>query len=104
MRIIRLFGIGLAILAPLTGLARAQDIHAGETIARQWCAHCHQTGPDPAIASDATPAFAAVARAKGMTETALAAFLSSSHGRMPDYALSRQEIRDVSAYIMSLKK
>jgi hypothetical protein len=33
----------------------------------------------------------------------LHAFLSTPHHRMPDYSLSRQEIADISAYILSLK-
>jgi hypothetical protein len=36
------------------------------------------------------------------TSTSLNAFLSTPHPSMPDYALSRQEIADVSAYILSL--
>jgi len=50
------------------------------------------------------PPFATVAASKGMTTTALAVFLSTPHGKMPDYSLSRQQIRDVSAYIMSIKR
>jgi hypothetical protein len=37
------------------------------------------------------------------TEAGLAAFLSTPHGKMPDYSLSRNEIRNVSAYILSLR-
>jgi hypothetical protein len=50
------------------------------------------------------PPFAVIANRKAMTQTALEAFLHVPHGRMPDFSLTRQEIRDVSAYIVSLKK
>jgi len=93
-----------AALLILTRGAHAQDIQAGEKIARTWCAGCHQVGRNPKAGSDAVPPFATVAASKGMTTTALAVFLSTPHGKMPDYSLSRQQIRDVSAYIMSIKR
>jgi len=34
----------------------------------------------------------------------LEVFLQTPHGRMPDLHLSRDEIDDVSAYILSLKR
>jgi hypothetical protein len=37
-------------------------------------------------------------------ETSLEIFLSTSHPRMANYALTRDEIRDVSAYILSLRR
>lgn len=84
--------------------AAAQDIEAGAKIAQTWCAGCHQIGPTPQRANDVVPPFAAVAASKGMTETSLTVFLMTPHTKMPDYSLSRQQIRDVSAYIMSLKR
>ncbi len=83
--------------------AAAQDIGEGERIARQWCGNCHQIERYPARTSDAIPSFSAIAQMPSTTQASLAAFLSSSHGRMPDYALTRSEIRDVSAYILSLR-
>ena len=94
----------LLLLLNVAGPAMAQDIDAGEKIARTWCAGCHQVGADPRSGNDVVPAFMAVAASKGMTTTALAVFLSTPHTKMPDYSLSRQQIRDVSAYIMSLKR
>ena len=37
------------------------------------------------------------------TRLSLTVFLSTPHHRMPDYSLTRQEIANVSAYILSLK-
>ncbi len=87
----------------MAGAAAAQDIGNGESISRQWCANCHQVDRSSPRGSDAVPSFPAIARMPSTTEMSLAAFLSSSHGRMPDYSLTRQEIRDVSAYIVSLR-
>ena len=90
--------------AGLGSQAAAQDIGHGEYIARTWCANCHAVGAQaPTSARDSVPAFIAVAKMKTTTASSLAAFLMTPHPNMPNFALSRQEIRDVSAYILSLK-
>jgi mono/diheme cytochrome c family protein len=84
--------------------AMAQDISAGGQVAQTWCKNCHDVSPGAKVMHDTgAPPFAVVANSKGMTRTALNAFLYTSHNRMPDYSLTRKEAADVSAYIMSLK-
>jgi len=81
------------------------DAATGATLARTWCSTCHVVGPGQADGtSTGAPPFAAIAHMKSTTPTALRVFLQTPHGRMPDLHLSRQEIADVSAYIMSLRK
>jgi mono/diheme cytochrome c family protein len=83
---------------------QAQDIMAGERIAKIWCSGCHQIdNRAPKAGSDAIPSFPSVAQMDSTTAMSLTAFLSTSHGRMPDYALTRIEIQNVSAYILSLR-
>lgn len=93
-------------LAASAGGAAAQNPAEGERIAKTWCAGCHRVDSEaPRVASsDAVPSFASIARMNSTTETSLEVFLSSPHARMPDYSLSREEISDVSAYILSLRK
>ena len=88
----------LAMVLP----AAAQDLDNGRQIARRWCSGCHEVGTAP-VHNDVSPAFWSIARMPGTTEMSLHAFLSTPHQRMPDYSLSRQEIADISAYIVSLK-
>ena len=86
-------------------IAVAQDVENGARIAHTWCTNCHVVDShDKGIKSDAAPPFTSVARQSGMTTTAIQVFLSTPHTKMPDFSLTRTEIRDVSAYIMSLKK
>lgn len=96
-----------AIALTLVGLAApafAQDPDAGRKMADTWCANCHVVGSAPqAKGTDAVPTFAAIAAMTSTTEMSLAAFLSTPHARMPNFTLSRQEIADVSAYILGLK-
>lgn len=79
------------------------DVQKGAQLARQWCAHCHVTGGNPAGAvPQGPPSFSAIARS-GMTPDQLRAFLSHPHGAMPDLALSRAEIDDLIGYIETLR-
>ena len=89
-------------IAGLTQSATAQDVEAGYLIARRWCSGCHEIGRAP-VQNDVSPPFVAIARMTSTTNISLNAFLSTSHNRMPDYSLTRREIADVSAYILSLK-
>ena len=84
--------------------AAAQNVETGHDIAAKWCVNCHVIdAKGPARRNDAVPSFLAIARMTSTTSLSLAAFLSTPHPRMPNYTLSRQEIRDVSAYILSLR-
>lgn len=86
--------------------AFAQDVGAGETIAKTWCAGCHEVSANGRRAgSDATPpSFVSVANMSSTTAMSLDVFLSTPHPQMPDYSLSRNDITNVSAYILSLRK
>ena len=93
-------------LAP--GLVLAQnydDVVEGGRIAHATCSNCHLVDTRSTLApSDGVPSFPWIAQQKGMTAAALAAFLSTSHPPMPDLVLTRDEIRQVSAYILSQRK
>jgi mono/diheme cytochrome c family protein len=84
--------------------AHAQDISAGQKIAGTWCSNCHNIAPKVAAAREGVPSFSSIAQMNSTTEASLAAFLTTPHGKMPNLSLSRAEIRDVSAYILSLRK
>ena len=103
MKAIRSFLVAALCFCALSGEALAQA--DGFDIAKKWCAGCHVIGPEEGkTASDAAPSFYEIAQLKTTTVPALTAFLSTPHALMPDYSLTRQEIRDVSDYILSLKK
>lgn len=100
----RITGTGLFLLLFGLGPAVAQDVEAGHGLAAMWCSGCHRvealsSGPT----SDAVPSFVAVARIPSTTRTSLNVFLSTPHFAMPNFSLSRQEIADVSVYILSLR-
>jgi len=91
-----------ALLAPAA--AHAQNAADGRQIAQTWCSNCHRVNPqEPVAAGDGPPPFTAIARMPSTTSISLGAFLSTTHGRMPDLALTRTQIQDVSAYILTLR-
>ena len=104
----RLFLVPLSLLAAALTVspALAQNRANGESIAKTWCAGCHNVdGASPQFGrTDAIPSFSAVANMPSTTTMSLRVFLSTPHARMPDYNLTQQEIADVSDYILSLKK
>ncbi len=90
--------------ASADSLSKLVDVSDGDRLAHTLCVNCHVVDTNsPVIRTDRVPSFSWIANQKGLTANTLPAWLSTSHERMPDFALSRDEIRKVSAYIMSLK-
>jgi mono/diheme cytochrome c family protein len=95
----------LAALALLPALARpapAADAVHGEQLARRWCASCHIVASDQTRGADNAPPFATIAKRPGFDADKIARFLMNPHPKMPDMHLSRNEARDLGAYIASL--
>ncbi len=85
-------------------LAQEGDVAAGEAYAKQVCAACHAVLANQEISPLAqAPAFQKVANTPGMTEMALSVWLQSSHPTMPNIILKPDDLRNVVAYIVSLK-
>lgn len=81
------------------------DARIGERLARQWCASCHLVAADQrAPAPDTAPPFASIAARPNATPGALRTIIQMPYPRMPQIALSREEVEHVIAYIASLKR
>jgi len=96
----------LSLFAALLGAnAHAQgrpDAAAGATLAQNWCASCHLVTPaQKSAAAAGAPSFMALARDPAMTADKLRGFLNKPHPPMPNLSLTRQEIENVVAYIVS---
>lgn len=96
--------IFLALLSS-TSTAMAQDRSNGELIANTQCSRCHVIiGTSPKEGrSGSIPSFSEVANMPSTTQTSLREFLSMPHARMPNYRLTRQDVLDITDYILSLK-
>ena len=80
--------------------ADAADAVHGEQLARRWCASCHVVAADQMRGADNVP-FASIAKIPGFSADKIAQFLMDPHPKMPDMQLSRQEAKDLGAYIAS---
>lgn len=100
-------GPSLAARAELSGSAMSPtDVAEGGRLAHTLCVNCHVVDTrGPLLRTDRVPSFPWIAQQPGLTPEFLAGWLatSTSHERMPDFSLTREEIRQLSAYILSLK-
>lgn len=97
-------GLSPVAAARAAGDQQAGDPSVGRDVARTWCSSCHLvSGTGQTTAGDAVPPFATIAKRPDATPEKLAAFLQKPHGRMPDFALDENQIKDVVAYLLTLK-
>ena len=100
----------IVLIVPLLGMllfcpkAFSQDLRHGEQLAKLWCASCHSVdAAGPVLRNEAVPSFSSIAGDSATSQASLEKFLNSSHPRMPAYGLTRKDVRDVAAYIISLR-
>ena len=77
----------------------------GLSFALRVCGECHAVvrGAGDSRHPDAPP-FSFMAQIPGLTALALTVSLQGAHRKMPDLVLTHQEMQDVTAYIMSLRR
>lgn len=82
------------------------DPENGRIISRALCTNCHviEEGSSGAAVNADVPSFPAIANKPGQSAERISTWLLSVHGPMPNAHLTRKELRDLSAYIMSLRK
>jgi cytochrome c len=90
----------LPTLADAQGLA--PDPARGRDLAQRLCSGCHATGP-PAKLAD-VPTFPVIANRPGRTPEFLTGAMFDPHPVMPGVPLTRQEARDLAAYILTFRK
>jgi mono/diheme cytochrome c family protein len=96
-------GIGLlAIAAPVFGQGLTGNPERGALLAETWCSSCHIVSSGQTQGSADAPTFSGIAERSPEAIDALAAFLMDPHPPMPDLSLTREDIRDLLAYIASL--
>jgi mono/diheme cytochrome c family protein len=97
-----------ALLAAGPALAQDQergDAGKGLAYAEANCAKCHEVrrghfdSPEPDV-----PSFEDIAKDEGMSEIALYAFFRTSHRNMPNFVVPPEDIADLTAYLLSIRK
>jgi mono/diheme cytochrome c family protein len=80
------------------------DAARGRQLAERFCANCHVLAPGtPSSVTVGIPSFPEMARRPEQTAERLGLRLMAPHPPMPDASLTSAEIRDITAYILSLK-
>lgn len=87
------------------GLPKAPpDASNGRRIAELMCSSCHLVSPEKqSTAVVGVPSFAAIANHAGQSAERLAGSIIIPHPPMPTVSLTNAEMRDIIAYILSLK-
>ena len=103
------FTLSITNFALIGGASRAQigpSPKVGHLLAEKLCASCHIVGAQAAGASVPAdvPSFVAIANKPGQTAEAIAGRIVIPHPPMPQIHLTRNEIADLAAYILSLRK
>lgn len=94
-----------ALMIGLTGVPAAAaeiDAKAGESLARRQCAACHTVGPTRA--RERPPTFSDLAQDLATTRESLEFLLTQPHDTMPNLKLGADELAEIIAYIMSLRR
>ena len=105
--------LAVVLLAGSVGTTTAQDerkpvpkpdAEKGLALAQRWCAGCHVVSRDQSKATDAAPSFPALSKRADFSAEQLAFFLLDPHPAMPKMTLTRDEARDLVAYITRLRE
>lgn len=106
---VALTGLATLTLALSAGGLHAQQVHPdakiGKQIADKLCVGCHIVDAEASgrtVPAD-VPSFARIANVPGQTATSIAGAIVVPHPPMPQIQLTREEIGDVAAYILTLK-
>ena len=101
----RALAVAFALSAAVsTAGAAPADPAQGEKLAKRWCAACHVVSADQMQGADNVPAFASIAKLPDFSAEKIAQFLMDPHPKMPDMQLTRDEAKDLGAYIASLAR
>jgi mono/diheme cytochrome c family protein len=96
----------LALFAALPAQAQTGPVspsaEAGLRLARTMCSSCHMVELGAATALADVPPFMEIARKPGQTSQRLQGFMIAPHPPMPTLQLTRQNLKDLAAYILSL--
>ena len=85
-------------------VAAPADAVQGERLAKRWCASCHVVSADQMRGADNVPTFSAIARNPAFDAHRIRQFLMNPHPKMPDMMLTRDEARNLGAYIATLAR
>ena len=101
---IAMYWITFVLFACSSEAIFAADAKNGSRLVDRWCVSCHIVSSAQEKGMDATPSFASIAQRADFSAEKLALFLLEPHPKMPNMSLSRDEARDIAAYISTQRR
>ncbi|MGV1015194.1 MAG: c-type cytochrome [Methyloceanibacter sp.] len=95
-----LLGASLAFAGGVTSLP---DPEQGKALAERLCTNCHLVSPGQRHANVDVPSFPEIANKQAQTEGAIMGRILLPSHPMPEIPLTKREIADLAAYIMTLR-
>jgi mono/diheme cytochrome c family protein len=95
-----MIGVGASLAGPVTS---APDPEHGKSLAQRLCATCHLVTSEQAHAIADIPSFREIANKQGQTQGAIMARIMIPKHPMPVIPLTKSELNDLAAYILSLR-
>ena len=98
------FAALLVAEAPVALAQESGSAERGHRFALDACAECHavERGIYESPLYEA-PSFAEIADSEDMSSVALVPFFQTSHPSMPNFVIPADDIRDLTAYLLSLR-
>jgi mono/diheme cytochrome c family protein len=95
-----LSGAGASFAGPVTS---APDAPHGKQLAQRLCSNCHLVDSSQTNAMADVPSFQEIANRQGQTAGSIMARIIIPKHPMPVIPISKSELNDLAAYIMSLR-
>lgn len=96
-----LAGAAAALAGPVTS---APDPVHGKQLAQRLCSNCHLVDSSQTKAMADVPSFKEIANRQNQTAGAIMGMIIIPKHPMPVIPISKSELKDISAYIMSLRE
>lgn len=96
-----LAGPGAGLAGPVTS---APDPVHGKDLAQRLCSNCHLVSSEQEQVNVDIPSFHEIANMEGQTEGSIMAKIVIPKHPMPVIPITKPELNDLAAYIMSLRK
>jgi cytochrome c len=92
-------------VVPASAQSVPGDVQRGRELSERLCSNCHKVNADAAgpVSTDVL-SFPSIANRPGVTAESLAGRIIFPHPAMPGVQLTVRELREVVAYILSLKR
>jgi mono/diheme cytochrome c family protein len=91
-------------VCPALAQQGSADLTRGQELAANMCSFCHDVTRDQSgQALDEVPSFVKIASKRSQSQEAVAESIIFPHPDMPKVSFAASDLRDIIAYIMSLK-